>query len=131
MRLLIAFLAAPMPSALMAAWFSHVNQTYNPVAAFIFFCGVLYALQTVIGIPGRKLLVRINQNRIWAYVLLGFCGVALPFLLLCLYRIPQRGYDFGELSYLTAYAGVLGAGTGLMFWLLARPDKTPQPARPT
>jgi hypothetical protein len=129
MRTLVAFLTAPMLPAVVPAWFSYVNRTYDPVTAFVFFCGLFYLLQAIIGIPGYKLLDRTSKHPVWAYALLGFCATALPFLLLSLYRWPQGGYDLATLLYVTCYPGFLGAGTGLMFWIVARPDKMPQHER--
>jgi hypothetical protein len=129
MRFVVAFFTAPMLPTLVPAWFSYENRTYDPVIAFIFFCGLFYLLQAIIGIPGYKLFSRTSKHSVWAYTLLGFCATALPFLLLSLIRRPQEGYDLATLLYLTSYAGFLGAGTGLMFWILARPDKIPRRER--
>jgi len=130
MRFLVAFLAAPMLPALVPAWASYANRTYDPLAAFVFFCGLFYLLQAVVGIPGYKLFNRTGKHSSWAYAALGFCGTALPFLLLSLYRKPQEGYDLASLLYATCYPGLLGAGTGLMFWVVARPDKVAHRERP-
>jgi hypothetical protein len=130
MRLLIAFLTAPVLPAFVPTWFSYVNRTYDPLTAFVFFYGLFFLLEAIIGIPGYKLFDRTSKHPLWAYAALGFCATAVPSLLLSLYRQPQEGYALATLLYLTCYAGVLGAGTGLMFWILARPDKILREERP-
>jgi drug/metabolite transporter (DMT)-like permease len=57
-------------------------------------------------------------------LILGFAGVALPTLFWTLSKRPSEGYDPNFMLYsVVLYPGLLGAGIGLIFWLLARPDK--------
>ena len=122
MRTFVAFLVAPFGSSLVAAGSSYVNGSYHPLAVFVLLCGALYVLQALIGTPAYLLLGRAKRHRIWVYALLGFSAIALPFLLYSLYR-GETGYALGDILYLTAHIGLLGAATGSMFWLIARPDR--------
>ena len=101
------------------------------LSAWIFFYLIFYALQTIIGVPTYLLLKRNKAHRAWVYLMLGFAGVALPALFWTLSKQPSDGYDPNFMLYsVVLYPGLLGAGIGLIFWLLARPDKqaaaTPQ-----
>ena len=118
----MAFIGAPMIPALIAAWVVHVNGTYVPLIMFLFVCLVFYALQVIIGVPAYVLMSRNNLHRVWIYVLLGCFGAALPILPLFIWRHAEKGYGLADYALLY-YPALLGAGTGLMFWVMARPDR--------
>jgi len=84
MRTLPAFLLAPILPALVPAWFYHASGNRPIVSTVIFFCGLFYLLEAVLGIPGYIIFKRNSLHRIWAYALLGFFGLALPALILML-----------------------------------------------
>jgi heme/copper-type cytochrome/quinol oxidase subunit 4 len=122
MRTLIAFFGAPVIPAIIAAWVVHLNHTYTPLNMFVFICLVFYALQVVIGVPAYMFMSRKNLHRAWIYLLLSCFSVALPLLLLFIWRHTEKGYGLAE-YVLLCYPALLGAVTGIMFWVLARPDK--------
>jgi heme/copper-type cytochrome/quinol oxidase subunit 4 len=122
MRTLIAFFGAPVIPALVAAWMVYLNHTYTPLVMFVFICLAFYALQIIIGVPAYMLMSRKNLHRVWIYLLLGCLSVVLPLLLLSIWRHTEKGYGLAEYVVLY-YPALLGAGTGMMFWMLARPDK--------
>jgi hypothetical protein len=122
MRTLIAFVGAPVIPATIAAWVVHLNGTYTPLSMFVFVCLVFYALQVIIGAPAYLLMSRKNLHRVWIYMLLGCFGAALPPFLLFIWRQAEKGYGLAEYAVLY-YPALLGTGAGLMFWVLARPDK--------
>jgi hypothetical protein len=129
MRAFLGFIVAPVIPALVPAWFSYLNQTYHPASIFIFFCLLFYAGELVIGLPAHKLLKRFGRRGFLTYVLLGFCAAAVPFLGWSLYRsVVALHYSLGELFFVTWYPGCLGALVGLVFWLVARPDRSDRPA---
>ena len=107
---------------MIAAWVVHLNGTYTPLSFFVFVCLVFYALQAIIGIPAYIFMSRKNLHRAWIYMLLGGFGAALPLLLLFIWRHSERGFAIADYVVLY-YPALLGTGTGLMFWALARPDK--------
>jgi hypothetical protein len=121
-RTLVAFLVAPVLPALAPAWFLHANYPdRTAISGFIFVCGLFYLLQAVIGIPAY-FLARSQRRYIWFYLLLGFVGMAVV-------SVAVTGVFSTTKSSITEtllqvfYFGTLGAGIGLMFWLIARPDK--------
>ena len=122
MRTIISFVGAPVIPAIIAAWVVYLNGTYEPQSFFVFVCLCFYALQAVIGVPAYLLMSRKRLHRAWVYMLLGAFGVVLPLLLLSAWRHMEKGYSFAD-YVLICYPAFLGAGTGLMFWLFARPDK--------
>jgi hypothetical protein len=122
MRTLIAFLCAPVIPALFAGWVVGLNRTYAPISMFIFVCLAFYALQVIVGIPAYIFMSRKHMHRLRLYLLLGGLAAALPMLLMVAWRHTEQGYSLADYAYLY-YPALLGTGTGLMFWVLARPDK--------
>ena len=121
-RTLVAFLVAPMLPALAPTWFLHANYPDRmAISGFIFVCGLFYLLQAVVGIPAY-ILARSKRRYAWFYLLLGFFGMAVV-------SIAVTGIfstikiSIAETLLQVTYFGALGAGIGLMFWLIARPDK--------
>jgi hypothetical protein len=121
-RTAIAFLVAPMLPALLSGWFVFMNGSHHPLAIFILVCGCFYVLQAIVGVPAYLLLARARQHRIWTYALLGFVGVALPFVVFGSMRDLGRT-EAGQAAYVICFVGLLGAISAVVFWLLARPDK--------
>jgi hypothetical protein len=128
-RTLLAFLVAPILSALVPTGFSFAGGINPPLFVFAVFCGAFFVLQIVVGIPAYLLLGRTKRQHVWFSALVGFGVVALPYLLYALYR-GEKGYELGEILFLTCLVGLLGAGNGLMFWLIARPDRVVENAQP-
>ena len=126
MRIFIAFMVAPILPALIPSWFVHVNRTYDPATTFVFFCGLFYALQIIVGIPAYLMLNRLNRRSLLTYILLGFCSPAIPAFCLTLYRSSEHNYGLSEILFTTLYPGFLGVVGGLIFWLAARPDRRSQ-----
>jgi heme/copper-type cytochrome/quinol oxidase subunit 4 len=122
MRTLVAFVGAPVIPAVIAAWVVHLNRTYEPPTMLVFVCLSFYALQAIIGVPAYMFMTRKNLHRVWIYLLLGCFGAALPLLLSFIWRQAEKGYGLAEYALLY-YPALLGTGTGLIFWVLARPDK--------
>jgi hypothetical protein len=123
MRTFVAFLIAPLLPAVLPAWYLHAN---NPdrlaISGYIFLCGLFYLLEVVVGIPACKLFIRMRWRRVWAYMLLGFFGVAVPVIVLSMVRWSEKD-SAADLSFSVGYLGLLGASIGLIFWLVARPDR--------
>jgi hypothetical protein len=122
MRTLVAFLVAPMLPALAPAWFLHANYpNRTAISGFIVVCGLFYLLQAVVGMPAY-FLARVNRRYVWFYLLLGFFGMALGFVAVTMFFSATKA-NIAETLLQVVYFGALGAGIGLVFWLIARPDK--------
>jgi hypothetical protein len=78
-------------------------------------------LQAVIGVPAY-FLARNKRRYIWFYLLLGFFGMAVVFVAV-IGVFSTTKTRITETLLEATYFGALGAGIGLMFWLIARPDK--------
>jgi hypothetical protein len=126
MRTVAAFLAAPVLPALAPAWFLHANYpNRTAISGFIVVCGLFYLLQAVVGIPAY-ILARAKRRYIWFYLLLGFFGMAVGFIAVTIVFSTTKT-SIPEAPLQIAYFGALGAGIGLVFWLIARPDKSAAP----
>jgi hypothetical protein len=122
-RTLVAFLVAPILPALAPAWFLHANYPDRmAMSGFIFVCGLLYLLQAAVGIPAY-FLARTKRRYIWFYLLLGFFGMAVASVAVTGVFSTTKTSIIETLLQVT-YFGALGGGIGLMFWLVARPDKS-------
>ena len=122
-RTLVAFLIAPILPALAPAWFLHANYpNRTAISGFIVVCGLFYLLQAVVGIPAY-ILVQAKRCYVWFYLLLGFFGMAVGFIAVTVVFSTTKT-SIAETLLQVTYFGVLGAGIGLVFWLIARPDKS-------
>lgn len=123
MRTVTAFLVAPILPALAPAWFLHLNYpNRTAISGFIVICGLFYLLQAVVGIPAY-ILARAKRRHIWFYLLLGFFGMPVAFIAVIVVFSTTK-INIAEILLQVAYFGALGAGIGLVFWLIARPDKS-------
>lgn len=123
MRTVAAFLVAPILPALAPAWFLHANYpNRTAISGFIVVCGLFYLLQAIIGIPAY-ILARAKRRYIWFYLLLGFFGMAVVFIVVTIV-FPTTKISIAETLLRVIYFGALGGGIGLAFWLIARPDKS-------
>jgi hypothetical protein len=129
-KTLIAFLVAPILPALPPAWFLHTNYPDRmAISGFILVCALFYLLQAVVGIPAY-ILARSKRRYIWFYLLLGFFGMAIVSIAVtCIFSTTK--IDMVDTLFQATYFGVLGAGIGLVFWLIARPDKIADPGAQT
>jgi hypothetical protein len=108
---------------LAPAWFLHANNPdRTAISGFIVVCGLFYLLQTVVGIPAY-ILAQAKRRYVWFYLLLGFFGMAVGFVAVTVVFSTTKTIIAETLLQVT-YFGVLGAGIGLVFWLIARPDKS-------
>jgi sensor c-di-GMP phosphodiesterase-like protein len=120
-RLLVAFLAAPLLPALLPAWFAAMRG-YQPLTVYVLVCAAFYVLQAVVGAPVYRWLGHGRRHRIWIYALLGFLSVALPIFVYA--SIREAGRPVSEqMLFLALYLGLLGGISAALFWLMARPDR--------
>lgn len=110
-----------MLPALLPAWSASQNGSYHPLVVFVLFCGAIYALQIVVGVPAHLLLRRLKLQQIWFYVLVGFASVALPFFIYAGIHTPVRDAD--KALFLAGFLGLLGGLSAAIFWLIARPNR--------
>jgi hypothetical protein len=123
MRTAVAFLVAPILPALAPAWFLHANYpNRTAISGFIVVCGLFYLLQAVVGIPAY-ILARAKRRYIWFYLLLGSFGMAVGFIAVAVVFSTTK-ISIAETLLQVIYFGALGAGIGLVFWLIARPDQS-------
>jgi hypothetical protein len=123
-RTIVAFLVAPMLPALPPAWFLHFNYPdRTAISGFIVVCGIFYVLQMIVGIPAY-FLARTYRRYMWFYLLLGSIGmIAVYSAVIIIFSKPK--VSFAEELLQFPYFGAIGAGIGLVFWLVARPDRRP------
>jgi hypothetical protein len=122
-RTLVAFLVAPILPSLVPAWYLHTNNPdRTAISGFIFVCSLFYLLQAVVGIPAY-ILARAKRSYIWFYLLLGFFGMAVVSIAVTGVFSATKT-SIAETLLQVTYFGALGAGIGLVFWLIARPDKS-------
>jgi hypothetical protein len=123
MRTVVAFLVAPLLPTLAPTWFLHANYpNRTAISGFVVVCGLFYLLQAIIGIPAY-ILARTKRRYIWFYLLLGFFGMAAGFIAVTAVFSTTKT-NIAETLLQVTYFGALGAGIGLVFWLIARPDKS-------
>lgn len=121
MRIIAAFLVAPMLPALLPAWSASQNGSYHPLAVFVAVCGAFYALQILVGVPAFLLLRRFKLQQIWFYAVIGFASVAVPFVVYA--EIRNSSHGLGQALYLAIYLGLLGGLSAVIFWLIVRPNR--------
>jgi hypothetical protein len=127
MRTVVAFLVAPLLPTLAPAWFLHANHPdRTAISGFIVICGLFYLLQAIVGIPAY-ILAPAKRRYISFYLLLGFFGMAAGFLAVTVVFSTTK-INIAEALLQVTYFGALGAGIGLVFWLIARPDKSAVPS---
>jgi len=123
MRARWAFFLAPIIPAILPSynWHTHHPEA-APLSGFLFICLAFYFLEALIGIPAFYILARRRWRHFWVYTIVGFLAVFAPLFVLGLVRwhVP-----YGTVLYLCSLAGIFGGATGLIFWLLVRPDKDP------
>jgi hypothetical protein len=109
--------------ALAPAWFLHANYPNRAaISGFIVVCGLFYLLEAVIGIPAY-ILAKAKRRYVWFYLVLGFFGMAIGFTAVTVVFATTKT-SIAETLVQVTYFGVLGLGIGLVFWLVARPDKS-------
>jgi hypothetical protein len=118
-RTFIAFLVAPLLTAILPASYMAHGPNRTGLSAYIWVCCLIYLLQIVVGIPAFRLFSRTGRHRLWPYLLLGFLTSAVPVAV----AVAIMRDSLSVLVFGAGYLGILGACTALIFWLVARPDK--------
>lgn len=127
----LAFLAAPILPAIAAGLGSPVTSTLrtpvglistDPVSVFGFallFYIVALPVSVVLGIPALAVLSRYDMVRWWSAALVG-SAIGILGLLIMVFDRVLRSHSFAqEIDALILY-GVVGALSGLVFWLIWR-----------
>jgi sensor histidine kinase YesM len=121
-RTIVAFLVAPLLPALVPAWLLHEhNPDRTFVAGWIVLLVALYFLQVIVGMPAY-FLARTKRRHVWFYLLVGSLGLAVMYAVASAFS-PKINSGIAELILQISYFAVLGSSIGLVFWLIARPDK--------
>ena len=109
----------------------------GPIAILIGSTVEGYVLSYILGVPACLVLRRFRWTRWYAYLAGGFIAGAVAALLVLLWiTFHDPSWPMAEVrlitpltsTYVSVYAiglviGVLMASTGLLFWLIARPDR--------
>jgi hypothetical protein len=124
MREIRGFFLAPLPAAVLAALVSWSTGAHpRPVSIVIFVLLLFYAVQLVIGVLIRALLVRHNMTSRLFFSLGGLAMTAIPAVPYIAWAPFKQGYapSFALITLVLVLA--YGAITGLTYWRLARPDQ--------
>lgn len=120
-----AFAIAPLPAALLGSVVSWAASAFaRPVAVFVFYLLLLYAVQALIGYAIQRLLRRAGRTRLWHFAAGGTAMVALPAAPYLAWVARQMPYSPKQVAALFVLWLFVGALTGAVYWLLARPDRT-------
>jgi hypothetical protein len=120
-RTLVAFLAAPILSSLLPAWFLHLHHPEKTaISGLVVVCCLFYLIQAAIGIPAY-FLAPIRRRYVWYFLVIGF--LAFSALYIAVIVFTKTKIQIADGLFQTVYFGVSGAAIGLVFWLIARPDK--------
>ena len=123
MRARWAFFLAPIIPAILPGYRWHVSHPQQlALSGFISVCLIFYFLEAIIGIPAFYVLTRRRWRHFLTYTAVGFLAVFVPFFALCLARW-NASYEIVWVLCISALVGIFGAASGLIFWLLVRPDK--------
>lgn len=140
-RVVVAFLVAPATPALIAVLPGLLTGGSGVLAVFVLACVVTYAHAVVLGAPTAWLLARSKLMTPWHVVGAAFLIGTLPFGAFTVYQestmSPGAGYtsngvvlrEDGRLTsagvrsavFGVLQCGLLGATSGLVWWLLAAP----------
>jgi hypothetical protein len=122
MRIFLAFLVAPLPAAillgLLAGLHFGVFLLVRGVAALIVIAWLLQIL------PGIQIAVMLNRWRArswWSYALAGAATYVLPAASYLLWRLYHPSIGLIAILVCTFLIVMLGAVTGVTFWLVMRP----------
>ena len=122
MRTLVAFLVAPLLPALPSAWLLHSNYpNRTAISGYIVVCCFLYLLQAIVGMPAY-FLAKTYRRYVWFYLLVGSLGMICVFSAIIIF-FSKTKIDIADTLLRLPYFGAVGAGIGLVFWLVARPDR--------
>lgn len=122
---MIAFCAAPVVPAVVKTWL--ISQPGEVISGLLLMVvgGALYAMLAIAGTPLYLLMRSYRQDDLIAYLLAGFFTVLLPMTALMLF---WSGLNLGFIVRFlrpTAELALWGLPMGAIFWLIARPDRSP------
>jgi hypothetical protein len=135
-RAVMAFFAAPaaVPLCLLLFSLPISNKDATAAAAVLLVSLVLsYAGTLIFGVPIYTFLVKRGYTAFWIAIMLGFFIGALTWLIFAYFTAPSStkgvsGVHYGlsdpqTLKTALWPCGGLGAITGMILWLIARPDR--------
>jgi len=124
-RLLAAFLVTPLVPPVLAFLISNSRDGVW-VAKFALPFSIVTTL--VVALPLHILFSKLEWASVWAYMLIGACCglVAVVFIfagtVMNAFAAHVPG-PWASIAVLSIVFGVLGSLSGLVFWLVARPDR--------
>lgn len=129
---LLAPLVVPMSFALWLAW-GHLAPAWVVVSAFVSAL-FTYGGTAVFGIPAYKILLRSGWTALWVAVVTGFViGMITWIIFGILFALSLDEGMFGVRAVLIQSkdvvknvvwpGGVFGMIVGVLFWIIARPDR--------
>jgi hypothetical protein len=131
LRPVIAFLVAPMAVPLLLAAYYFVPGAARISPWDVFTAAIAYAGAFLVGLPTYLFLRDKKWTAFWIAPIAGFMVaivtwygfIAVSPLLFGLFRFVPRMSELAALLYALWPIGPVGAITGALLWLIARPDR--------
>lgn len=129
LRTMLAFLAAPVPGALIQSAAVALRPKPgmgvfdHPLSMFVAICLFVYAAGLALGLPAGMVLQRRELTGLRAHALAGTGVVLTPVLLALLWTIWRGSVSLYVAAYNLGYFGLTGLLAGAVFWAIARPDR--------
>lgn len=122
MRQLRAFLLSPLPAAILGSIVSYASGGYpRPVSLAIFYLLLLYAAQLLFGVAIRAFLLKANRVYATDFALGGIAMTGMPSAPYLAWAVTKNPGAASSAVFALVLALMLGAVTGLSYWLVARP----------
>ena len=128
-RTLLAFLAAPVPgaliqSAVVALWPKPGLGVFErPLSMFVAIALFVYAAGLVLGVPAAIMLRRRGLTGLRDHALAGAGVMLTPIVLALLWTLWRSSTTPYAIAYSLGYFGLTGLLAGAVFWAIARPDR--------
>lgn len=128
LRIIAAFLVAPIPAALIQAvvvmlWPKQDMGVFeHPVSMFFAICLLFYALELVIGLPTYLALRKRCPQKPMSYGLVGMSVILLPVVVALGVSATRGGLSAYAATYNVIYFAVGGFLAGIVFWRIAKPQ---------
>lgn len=125
-RALAAFLIAPLvPPILMFLLSNSRDGAWVAKFALLFSLG----MTLIVGMPLHVLFRRLGWATVWGYVLIGACGGLVASVLIFASTImnalaTDEPGPWTSFAFVSVMVGMLGCLSGVVFWLVARPDRS-------
>jgi hypothetical protein len=126
LRIIAAFLVAPIPAALIQAvvimlWPKQGKGVFeHPASMFVAICLIFYVFELIFGLPTYLVLRKRGPQKPMSYGLVGMSMILLPVALALSVTAARGGLSAYALTYNVIYFAVGGFLAGIVFWRIAR-----------